>query len=75
MTSAESRPLVLGIIGSPRSDSNSEVLLSNVLEGAAEAGAHTDLVRLQNLSFSSCRHCEGCYETGRCVVQDDMQEV
>ena len=65
--------LVLGILGSPRSKSNTGVLVEKVLAGAAEAGAETELIRLRELTYVSCRHCGGCDETGRCVVQDDLQ--
>jgi len=69
---AEARS-VLGILGSPRERSNTGVLLEQVLQGAAAAGARTDLIRLRDLRFESCRHCGGCDQTGQCVVQDDMQ--
>ena len=75
------RPFVLGILGSPREESHTGILLERVLAGAAAAGARspasaeTELIRLRELSFESCRHCRGCETTGRCVVQDDMQQV
>ena len=67
--------MVLGIHGSPRRESNTELLVAQVLAGAAEAGAETEAVALRGLEFSSCRHCGGCDRTGRCVVGDDMQAV
>jgi len=70
-----SRPLVLGISGTPRVRSNSRLLLERVLLGSAAAGAETELISLRDLQMTSCRHCEGCDRTGRCVVQDDMQRV
>ncbi len=69
------RAFVLGILGSPRERSNTGVLLERVLAGAAAAGAETELIRLRDLEYSSCRHCGGCDKTGECVVQDDMQQV
>ena len=68
-------PLVLGISGSPRPRSNTRIILERVLAGAGEAGAQTDLTSLRDLDMSSCRHCGGCDRTGRCIVQDDMQQV
>jgi putative NADPH-quinone reductase len=75
MSADSGRPYVLGILGSPRKDSNTGVLLERVLAGAAEAGARTELVALRALSFRSCLHCGGCDRTGYCVVQDDLQSV
>ncbi|MEW6546602.1 MAG: NAD(P)H-dependent oxidoreductase [Bacillota bacterium] len=44
--------LVVWVSGSPRVESNSEILLRGVLEGAAAAGASVELVRLRQLRFS-----------------------
>jgi multimeric flavodoxin WrbA len=67
--------LVVGILGSPRLRSNTGLLVERVLAGAGAAGADTELIRLRSLKFESCRHCGGCDQTGRCVVQDDMQQL
>ena len=75
MGDARRKPTVLGVLGSPRRRSNTRALLEGVLAGAAAAGAETELIRLRDLQFESCRHCGGCNKTGRCVVEDDMQEI
>lgn len=54
-------------------ESNSEVLLRGVLEGAAAAGASVELVRLRQLRFSYCLACGWCHETGECRLADGMQ--
>ena len=66
---------VLGIAGSPRRGGNTDLLLEQALAGAAGQGAETQRVVLSDLCIHPCRHCGGCQETGRCVVQDDMQAV
>jgi multimeric flavodoxin WrbA len=66
---------VLGILGSPRENGNSEVLLDAALEGAKEAGAEIEKVRLCKLDYEACRECHGCDETGECIVEDDMQKI
>lgn len=71
----EKKPLVLGILGSPRKRSNTGVLLEKVMAGAEQAGAKTEVVVLRDLVYESCRHCGGCDRTGRCVVKDDMQAI
>ncbi|MFB3882781.1 MAG: flavodoxin family protein [Armatimonadota bacterium] len=71
----DSSPLVLGLLGSPRKHSSTGLLLAETLAGAADAGAATQLVALRELTFRSCLHCGGCDATGRCVVQDDWQQV
>lgn len=64
---------VLGLAGSPRRHGNTELLLDQVLAGAASHGAITEKVDLCSLKIDPCDSCESCYDTGRCVVQDDYQ--
>ena len=66
---------VLGIAGSPRRDGNTDHLLQQVMAGALSQGANTKTVTLSKLSISPCRHCDGCIKTGKCVVDDDMQQL
>jgi multimeric flavodoxin WrbA len=64
---------VLGLAASPRRHGNTELLLDQVLGGAASKGAQTEKVILGAMNIAPCDECEGCYETGRCIVQDDYQ--
>lgn len=70
-----SAPLVLGLAASPRPGGNTRRLLDWFLEGALDAGAETDTVVLNDLSFRPCQACGGCHRTGRCVLDDDLQAV
>jgi len=64
---------VLGINGSGRIDGNTAVLVKGFLEGAAEAGAETELIQLAPWSLRGCNACKRCKDDHRCVVKDDMQ--
>ena len=66
---------VLGIYGSPRKGGNSDQLLDKVLEGAQSEGAEISRVYTRDLQMCGCIECGGCDETGKCVVEDDMQKV
>lgn len=66
---------ILGILGSPRHMGNSHTLLREFLRGAAEAGAITTGIILEDLRYCPCKACGGCHNTGRCVIGDDMQKV
>jgi multimeric flavodoxin WrbA len=66
---------VLGIAGSPRREGNTDQLLAQVMAGARGSGAETKTLKLCDLDIHPCRHCDGCLETGKCVIKDDMQEV
>ncbi|RJO62719.1 MAG: flavodoxin family protein [Dehalococcoidia bacterium] len=66
---------VLGIAGSPRFGSNTDILLGEVLKGAESKGAETKLIHVANLSIMACNHCDSCMHTGECPFQDDTQKV
>ena len=66
---------VLGIAGSARRGGNTDRLLAEVMKGAASRGAEVKTIILKGLDLETCRHCDGCIKTGRCVIKDDMQMV
>lgn len=63
--------------GSPRKNWNTATLLEKALEGAASAGAETELVHLYDLDFKGCRACYSCKRLGgksygKCAARDDL---
>ena len=72
---------VMAFNGSPRKKNwNTATLLNNALEGAASAGAETELIQLYDLNFSGCISCFSCKKISRkkdgvCAVQDDLTSV
>ncbi len=64
---------ILGLAGSPRRHGNTDLLLDQVLAGAAHRGAQTEKVILSAMKIAPCDACETCFDSGRCVVQDDYQ--
>jgi len=72
---------VMAFNGSPRKKKwNTVTLLKNVLDGAASAGAETELIQLYNLNFSGCISCFSCKKISRktdgvCAVRDDLSPV
>lgn len=66
---------VLGIYGSPRKGGNTDLLLDKILEGSSAAGAAVESIYVRKLKISGCLECGSCDDTGKCVVQDDMQTV
>jgi multimeric flavodoxin WrbA len=67
--------LILGILGSPRSKGNSDILLELVFKGATDAGAAVQKAVLNDLKFKACQGCNDCHEEGRCVQRDDLDPV
>lgn len=66
---------VLGIAGSPRRGGNTDLLLEELMKGAASQGAETKTIELRSLKYETCTHCDSCLKTGNCVIKDDMREV
>ena len=66
---------IVGILGSPRKGGNTETLLDIALGEAHENGARTEKIALREKSIAPCDGCQGCIETGTCVIEDDAQEI
>lgn len=58
---------ILGIAGSPRAGGNTEVLLAELLAGAAEVGAETEAVHLRTCAIHPCTGCERCRKDLTCT--------
>lgn len=65
----------VGILGSGRKGGNTEVLLDVALEEAQKSGVIIDKIPLKDKSIAPCDGCLGCTETGRCIIDDDVQEI
>lgn len=70
----------IAVNGSPRKDWNTATLLKKSLEGAASAGAETEMVHLYDLDFKGCLSCFACKRKasrlhGICAIRDDLTEV
>ncbi len=71
---------VLAINGSPRKKWNTATLLEKALEGAAAAGATTELIHLYDLpAFKGCTSCFACKRKGgkhgACAMKDGLSPV
>lgn len=66
---------VIGIIGSPRKNSNTEILVKKALKAAEDAGAQTEIINLGTVEIEPCIACDICKSTGECAIYDDMRWV
>jgi|WetSurSiteA1Bulk_404760.scaffolds.fasta_scaffold25505_2 multimeric flavodoxin WrbA len=66
---------ILGIVGSPRKNGNTEILMNEALKVARDAGCETEIFRMSEKQVAPCDACGSCFEVGSCVVQDDMQDL
>ena len=67
---------ILGVLGSPRIGGNSDILLSQALAGAKEAGADAvEKIILDRRRIAGCKDCKKCNKTGFCAIKDDMADI
>ena len=66
---------VLGVCGSPRRNGNTDILVSRILEGAAEVGAKTKSISLGKLKIKDCNGCHTCWKGKECSKKDDMNDL
>jgi len=66
---------VLGVIGSPRKNGNTHVLVSQILEAVCSEGISTEVIFLDDLSIKECDGCHVCWKSEKCVKKDDMSNL
>jgi len=66
---------VVGIVGSPRKNGNTEIIVAHALKAIAEEGLDTELVRLAGLDIRPCNACMLCQKQEECSIKDDMFPV
>lgn len=66
---------VIGIVGSPRKNGNTEFMVKTTLNKIEESGIKTELVTLHDKKIGYCIGCDSCKSTDKCVIEDDMQEL
>lgn len=66
---------ILGIVGSPRKQGNTELFVSEALKAAEGNGVETELVRLAGKEVKPCDACLSCRKTGECRVEDDFKFI
>ncbi len=65
---------VLLINGSPRANGNTAYALSQMAEVFAAEGVEAEIIQVGHMTFKGCMCCGGCYKTGKCVIDDYVNE-
>jgi multimeric flavodoxin WrbA len=63
---------VVGIVGSPRKNGNTEIVTAHTLKAIAEEGINTELIRLAGLEIKPCNACMACKKGETCSIKDDL---
>ncbi len=66
---------IIGVVGSPRVEGNTERIVTAALTAATEGGAETELVRLAGREIKPCDACLSCRKTGTCAIPDDFLPI
>ena len=66
---------IIGIVGSPRANGNSETILDAVLSGAKANGKEVKKYNLNKMNIKGCQACMGCKKSGKCVQKDDLKAL
>jgi multimeric flavodoxin WrbA len=64
---------ILAVSGSPRKESNTDIIIRAILKGAEEAGHQTEFIKINDLEVSPCQACGYCRERPErwCKLKDD----
>ncbi len=66
---------IIGIVGSPKKDSNTSYLVETALKSAKSTGADTDIINLGSVNIKPCVACDICKAMGECGIEDDIKEI
>jgi len=66
---------ILAVVGSPRKNGNTHILVSKITEGARAEGALVDELFLGDLTIRECDGCHVCWEGKDCNKNDDMLAI
>ena len=66
---------VVVLSASPRKNGNSAILCGEFIKGAEEAGHQAELISLYDKEIGFCKACYACFQTGKCVLKDDMADI
>ena len=66
---------ILAVVGSPRRNGNTHILVSKIAEGARTKGAIVDELFLGELTIKECDGCHVCWKLKECSKNDDMRTI
>lgn len=66
---------VLLINGSPKAKGNTAFALEQMAEVFADQGVETEIIHVGNRAIRGCVACFSCFKTGKCAIDDMVNEV
>ena len=67
---------ILAVIGSPRKQGNTDLVIEQILAGAREKAHECEKIYLYDYEIYSCIDCRNCKKGDYvCTIEDDMKEL
>lgn len=66
---------VLGIVGSPRVNGNTDVLVDEILSGVRSSGGTIDKIYISDFDIKPCDACMACQSGGKCLIEDQWDQI
>ena len=63
------------INGSPKANGNTAFALKQMAEVFSDQGIDAEIIHVGHLAIRGCVACGSCYKTGKCVIEDIVNEV
>lgn len=65
---------IVGLVASPRKQSNTDLIVTQILEGAKASNHLVEKIYVYGLNLSPCIDCQACKKGSfQCAIHDDMQ--
>lgn len=66
---------VLGIVGSPRVNGNTDNLVDEILSGVRSSGGTISKIYISDFDIKPCASCMACKAGRKCPIDDQMSEI
>lgn len=66
---------IVALMGSPRKNSNTDILLDEMIKGAQESGHNVKKYCVSDLNVSACKACGTCMSGKDCILNDDGLKI
>lgn len=66
---------VIAFNGSPKANGNTYASINAVAEELKKEGIDVEIINVGNKNITGCKACGGCSKTGKCVINDGVNEM
>lgn len=66
---------IIAVSGSPRVGGNTDMILNEALAAAEQEGTEVELIRISDYRLEPCNACSACFNTKKCVINDDGEKL